>query len=156
MCIASKNVHFVCAFSVLIWRKCIMTTFNGYTIFEKIKFLANKRGKTIRQIAIDSGFKSPNAIYRYKQGVTPRSASIDAIAKSLNTSSSFLKGETNDWEHTQLGSNTEEKITDEAEAKVLTMFRKSTEGMNEDEKLRFQQSLDKLMSAAKDLNNTKE
>ena len=80
-----------------------MTTFNGYTIFEKIKFLANKRGKTIRQIAIDSGFKSPNAIYRYKQGVTPRSASIDAIAKSLNTSSSFLKGETNDWEHTQLG-----------------------------------------------------
>lgn len=138
-------------------KNCITTTANGYSIFEKINFLAQKRGITIRQVAIDSGFKSPNAIYRYKQGVTPRFASIEAIAKALSTSSSFLRGETDDWHLPfEVAELEDVKANDEAEAKVLTMFRKSTEGMNEDKKLRFQQSLEKLINAAKDLNNPKE
>lgn len=132
-----------------------MSTFNGYTIFEKIQFLASKRGKPIRQIAIEAGFKSPNAIYRYKQGVTPRNTSIEAIAKVLNTTPEYLKGQTDDWQILDEETSQEDKAHNEAEQNVLNMFRKSTEGMNEDEKLRFQQSLSKLMDVAKDFNQGK-
>lgn len=132
-----------------------MSTFNGYTIFEKIQFLASKRGKPIRQIAIEAGFKSPNAIYRYKQGVTPRNTSIEAIAKVLNTTPEYLKGQTDDWQILDEETSQEDKTHNEAEQNVLNMFRKSTEGMNEDEKLRFQQSLSKLMDVAKDFNQGK-
>lgn len=41
----------------------------------------------------------------------------------------------------------------EAEEKMLVAFRKQTEGMSEDDQIKFQQSLDKLMNAAKDLNS---
>ena len=139
------------------WKTALRQRLMGIQFLKKINFLAQKRGITIRQVAIDSGFKSPNAIYRYKQGVTPRFASIEAIAKALSTSSSFLRGETDDWHLPfEVAELEDVKANDEAEAKVLTMFRKSTEGMNEDKKLRFQQSLEKLINAAKDLNNPKE
>lgn len=123
------------------------------TLFERIKFVTKKRGKTIREVALAAGFNSESAIYRYNQGVNPRKATLEAIARAIPTSVEFLEGKTDNW---QIDVNDNVTANDEAEAKVLTMFRKSTEGMNEDEKLRFQQSLDKLMSAAKDLNNTKE
>ena len=108
-----------------------MSTFNGYTIFEKIQFLASKRGKPIRQIAIEAGFKSPNAIYRYKQGVTPRNTSIEAIAKVLNTTPEYLKGQTDDWQILDEETSQEDKAHNEAEQNVLNMFRKSTEGIVE-------------------------
>lgn len=49
----------------------------------------------------------------------------------------------------------ENAAQDTAEQNVLNMFRKSTEGMNEDEKLKFQRSLSKLMDVAKDFNSGK-
>lgn len=131
-----------------------MSTFNGYTIFEKIKFLVDKNKTSIRQVALNAGFKSPNAIYRYKEGVTPREASIEAIANALRTTPAFLKGETDDW-NISAKDNKETIVNDEAEQKMLTMFRKSTEGMSEDEKIKFQRSLSKLMDVAKDFNSGK-
>ena len=70
---------------------------NGYRIYERINFLAKKRKISIKQIAEKAGFRSPNAIYRYKQGVTPREQSINAIAEVLQTTPEYLKGETDDW-----------------------------------------------------------
>ncbi len=40
-----------------------------------------------------------------------------------------------------------------AEEKMLVAFRKQTEGMSEDDQIKFQRSLNKLMDAAKDLNS---
>lgn len=40
---------------------------------------------------------------------------------------------------------------DPEEDELLVMFRKNTAGMNDDEKREFNESLDKLMSVAKDL-----
>ena len=75
-----------------------MTTKNGYTIFSRIQEIANKRGMSIRQVALKSGFNSPNAIYRYKQGVSPRKTTLNAIADALNTTPEYLLGETDDWQ----------------------------------------------------------
>ncbi|CCI81567.1 helix-turn-helix domain-containing protein [Lactobacillus hominis] len=75
-----------------------MTTKNGYVIFSKIQEIANKRGMSIRQVALKSGFNSPNAIYRYKQGVSPRKTTLNAIAEALHTTPEYLLGETDDWQ----------------------------------------------------------
>ena len=40
-----------------------------------------------------------------------------------------------------------------AERNMLIAFRKQTEGMSEDDQIKFQRSLNKLMDAAKDLND---
>lgn len=40
-----------------------------------------------------------------------------------------------------------------AEEKMLVAFRKQTAGMSEDDQIKFQRSLNKLMDAAKDLNS---
>lgn len=133
-----------------------MEKLSGTQIYQRIRHVADIRKKSIVEVTRDAGFKSPNTIYNYKYNAVPSSISLNAIAKALGTSVEFLRGETDDW---HLPSETTEledvKAKDEAEAKVLTMFRKSTEGMDEDEKLRFQESLDKLMNVAKDLNNPK-
>lgn len=115
------------------------------TTFERIKILAKKHGYTLNSLNDAAGLGA-RSIYRWNK-LRPSDESLKKVAKVLGVSVEYLRTGT-EPDSTQ--------ITDEAEAKVLTMFRKSTEGMNEDEKLRFQQSLDKLMSAAKDLNNTKE
>lgn len=67
------------------------------TLFERIKFATKKRGKTIRQVALEAGFNSESAIYRYNQGVNPREATLEAIARAIPTSVDFLKGKTDDW-----------------------------------------------------------
>lgn len=67
------------------------------TLFERIKFATKKRGKTIRQVALEAGFNSESAIYRYNQGVNPREATLEAIARAIPTSVDFLKGKTGDW-----------------------------------------------------------
>lgn len=75
-----------------------MTVFNGYTIYNRIKKLAHLRGMSLKEIAKKAGFKSPNAIYRYNQGVTPRETSIKQIAQVLQTTADYLKGKTDDWQ----------------------------------------------------------
>ena len=66
------------------------------TIFERIKYVANKRGMNLRDVAKRAGFKSETGIYRYNQGVTPRDSTLQSIADVLNTTAEFLKGETED------------------------------------------------------------
>lgn len=75
-----------------------MTTINGYEVFKRIRFLATKRGISIRQVALKAGFRSPNTIYRYNQGVNPRKPSLNAIAEVLNTTTDYLSGKTDNWE----------------------------------------------------------
>ncbi|ART99220.1 helix-turn-helix domain-containing protein [Lactobacillus gasseri] len=129
-----------------------MTTKNGYTIFSRIQEIADKRGMSIRQVALKSGFNSPNAIYRYKQGVSPRKTTLNAIADALNTTPEYLLGETDDWQKHDVTPEQELGL-DKDDEEMLALFRKSTEGMTEDEKEKFKRSFVKLLKVAKDLNS---
>lgn len=134
-----------------------MTNINGRLVYQRIKEVADIKKISIKKLAEKAGFKSPSTIYNYQYGKSvPSETSLRAIARALSVNPDYLRGTTNDWKlHIDSEKLQEDRITDEAEVKVLTMFRKSTEGMDEDEKLRFQESLDKLMNVAKDLNNPK-
>lgn len=69
----------------------------GYEIYDRIKFVASKRGIKIRQLALKAGFKSPNTIYNYKNGSIPSAPSLRAIANALPTTTNYLLGKTDDW-----------------------------------------------------------
>ena len=129
-----------------------MTTNNGYKIFSRIQEVAHKRRMSIRQVALNSGFNSPNAIYRYKQGVSPRKTTLNAIADALNTTPEYLLGETDDWQKHDVTPE-EELGLDKDDQEMLALFRKSTDGMTEEEKEKFKQSFVKLLKVAKDLNS---
>ena len=65
-------------------------------IYERIKEQADKQNLSLRQLSIKSGFKSPNAISRYKQGVTPTDTAVKAIAGALGVSVDYLLGNTDE------------------------------------------------------------
>lgn len=122
-------------------------------------------GMTQSDLAAKAGIPLTTLSGYIREKSTPNAGNLEKLASALNVKKSNIDPRyalVKEEEYSvhepainyEISSN--DHANDEAEAKVLTMFRKSTEGMNEDEKLRFQQSLDKLMSAAKDLNNPKE
>lgn len=80
------------------------------TIYERIKFVANKRKMNLREVARKSGFKSETAIYRYNQGVHPRDTTLEAIASTLGTTVAYLKGETDDWANTNKARNNKKSV----------------------------------------------
>ena len=69
-------------------------------IYERIKEQADKQNLSLRQLSIKSGFKSPNAISRYKQGVTPTDTAVKAIAGALGVSVDYLLGNTDEMHPT--------------------------------------------------------
>lgn len=64
------------------------------TIFERTKVLAAERNISLAKLAIESGL-TKNAIYRWRDS-TPLERSLISVAKTLNVSIEFLKGETTD------------------------------------------------------------
>lgn len=122
-------------------------------------------GMTQSDLAAKAGIPLTTLSGYIREKSTPNAGNLEKLASALNVKKSnidpryaLVKEEEYSVHEPTINYEISSKdhVNDEAEAKVLTMFRKSTEGMNEDEKLRFQQSLDKLMSAAKDLNKPKE
>jgi transcriptional regulator with XRE-family HTH domain len=91
--IATKNIHLV--FTLFVNQEIIpiMTT---NLIYERIKEQADNQHLSLRQLSIKSGFKSPSAISRYKQGVTPTDTAVNAIAGALGVSVDYLLGKTDD------------------------------------------------------------
>lgn len=114
------------------------------TTFERIKILAKKHGYTLNSLNEAAGLGA-RSIYRWDKR-RPSDESLSKVAKVLGVSLEYLRTGKED---------TTNKANDEAEQKMLTMFRKSTEGMSEDEKIKFQRSLSKLMDVAKDFNSGK-
>ena len=106
----------------------------------------------MRSLPILPGLKSANAIYRYRDGVKPRRPTLEAIANTLNTTPEYLLGETDDWQKHDVTPEQELGL-DKDDQEMLALFRKSTDGMTEDEKEKFKQSFVKLLKVAKDLNS---
>lgn len=80
-------------------------------IYERIKEQADKQNLSLRQLSIKSGFKSPSAISRYKQGVTPTDTAVKAIAGALGVSVDYLLGNTDEMHPT----STEQEVPNDLE-----------------------------------------
>lgn len=77
---------------------------------------------------------------------TPTTRSAEKVAKFFNVPLSEV-----------LGTGTDKSIrVNPDEQNILTLFRKNTEGLSDDEKDRFNSSLDKLMKAARDIIDDKD
>lgn len=62
------------------------------TTFDNIKKFAKLRGYNLRETAVKAGL-SPNAIYRYNQGIEPKYPTLKAIADALSVEISELSSE---------------------------------------------------------------
>lgn len=114
------------------------------TTFERIKILAKKHGYTLNSLNEAAGLGA-RSIYRWDTR-RPSDESLKKVAKVLGVSVEYLRTGKKD---------SPSQATDEAEKNMLAMFRKSTAGMSEDEKIKFQRSLSKLMDVARDFNSGK-
>lgn len=109
------------------------------TLFDRIKTLAAQRDKTVKDVARELGF-GENMMYYWKKK-TPSTEKLQAVADYFDVSVDYL-----------LGREDSNKVTlDPEEDKLVVMFRKNTADMDDEEKQEFNESLDKLMSVAKDL-----
>ncbi|MDR0299741.1 MAG: helix-turn-helix domain-containing protein [Streptococcaceae bacterium] len=61
------------------------------TVFEKIKFLADKRKVSLQKVALDLGF-SENYIYGLKRKKSPSAEHLAMIANYFHTSVDYLLG----------------------------------------------------------------
>lgn len=62
------------------------------TLFERLKFLANKQGKSINDVENDMGY-SKNTLYRFKT-TNPSSKKLQEIADYFQVSADYLLGRT--------------------------------------------------------------
>ena len=89
-------------------------------IYERIKEQADKQNLSLRQLSIKSGFKSPSAISRYKQGVTPTDTAVKAIAGALGVSVDYLLGNTDDM-HANKKSTAKDTVDVEKDPTILSL-----------------------------------
>ncbi|EGP4756432.1 helix-turn-helix transcriptional regulator [Enterococcus faecium] len=61
------------------------------TVFERIKFLAKKHSKTMKQVTIDLGY-SENYFYSLKSGKQPSAEKLTEIANYFDVSVDYLLG----------------------------------------------------------------
>ncbi|HAZ1199388.1 TPA: helix-turn-helix transcriptional regulator [Enterococcus faecium] len=61
------------------------------TVFERIKFLAKKHSKTMKQVTIDLGY-SENYFYSLKSGKQPSAEKLQEIADYFDISVDYLLG----------------------------------------------------------------
>ncbi|MBZ5995396.1 helix-turn-helix transcriptional regulator [Leuconostoc gelidum subsp. gasicomitatum] len=101
------------------------------TTFEKIKNTAKTRGMNLKQVALASGM-SENAIYRYNQGVEPSGTAIKAIAETLNVSTNYLLGHTDEMNTTL----SDKKVTDILDNETILAFDGMEIAEEDKEKLR--------------------
>lgn len=109
------------------------------TLFDRIKELAKKRDKSLKEVSLEIGF-SENLFYQWKKNV-PTADKLQKVAKYFGVSTDYLLGE-DDSNKVEL---------DPEEDELIVMFRKNTADMDSEEKKEFNESLDKLMSVARDL-----
>lgn len=115
------------------------------------------KGMTQADLSYKTGIPATTLSGYLKEKSTPNAGNLEKMARVLNVEKSDIDPRYHFPLVTEqfAKEKSEDSVQDVAEKKVLNMFRKSTEGMNEDEKLRFQQSLSKLMDVAKDFNQGK-
>lgn len=119
------------------------------TISANLNTLLLKSGK--KKTDIQRETKIPRStISDYFSGKTlPSEENVQKLSKVFNVSVSDIDPRYKD-RIVDFGDTRAENL---AEEKMLVAFRKQTAGMSEDDQIKFQRSLNKLMDAAKDLNS---
>jgi transcriptional regulator with XRE-family HTH domain len=107
-------------------------------IYDRIKFLANKRKLSLNQVEEQMGY-SKNTLYKLKYQ-KPGTERLEQLADYFNVSTDYLLGR-------------EKAEEDQYEQQLVAMFRKQTDGMDDSQKEKFNKSLDKLFSVAEALLN---
>ena len=107
------------------------------TTFDNIKKLAKEHGMSWAELNDKAGL-GKRTIYRWRTD-NPSYTSLAKVAKVLGVTPDQLTDQ-----NTELDSDDQE---------MLALFRKSTDGMTEEEKEKFKQSFVKLLKVAKDLNS---
>ncbi len=107
---------------------------------EKIKLLCDEEGITFAELERRTGIS--NGQIRRWDSSSPKTENIEKVADYFGVRIDYLLGRTDD-KYLELIKR------DENEEQIISLFRKYTAGMTEEEKGRFNRSLDKLISAAK-------
>ena len=119
------------------------------TISANLNTLLLKSGK--KKIDIQRETKIPRSTISdyFSRKTLPSEENVEKLSKVFDVSVSDIdpryKDKVVDVEDT--------RAKNIAEEKMLVAFRKQTAGMSEDDQIKFQRSLNKLMDAAKDLNS---
>lgn len=103
-----------------VFRKMVETT-----VFDRVKKLAESRGKTIVQVEADLNL-SKNYLYKWKKSI-PNSDKLAQVADYFGVSTDSILGRKED------------------NPKVVTMFREKTGDMTPDERKEFEESLGDMM-----------
>lgn len=115
--------------------------------------ISNNKNMRQADIVRASGL-AKSTISGYFKGISlPTKTNLIKLAKALNVSPSDI-----DPRYSSKKTNVNYKLDDSApqnvaEKNMLVAFRKQTEGMSEEDQIKFQRSLNKLMDAAKGLND---
>lgn len=95
------------------------------TLFERIKFLADKQGKSINDVESDLTY-SRNTLYRLKK-TNPSAEKLREIADYFHVSTDYLLGRTDVKE---IPTKKESSIDDDD---ILTLYRIDTDGLSEED-----------------------
>lgn len=98
------------------------------SLFDRIKNLAQKRGKTVQEVAIELGF-SENVFYYWKKA-SPSTDKLQKVADYFNVSTDYLLGR-------------EEKELTEDDLSVL--FRLNTDGLSDEKKEKVKEEMTRFM-----------
>lgn len=87
------------------------------TTFDRIKKATQFRGSNLKKVAVDSGL-SENAIYRYNQGIEPKYTTLRTIADTLNVSTDYLLGNTDEMMPNEKFTPSDEDLEDSLKTAV--------------------------------------
>lgn len=111
------------------------------TVFERIKFLARKQGKSLNQVEDELGL-SKNVLYRMKNSDNPTKERLLVLADYFDVSVDYLLGRTDDPHFSPATVDDE----DDYEQELLMMFRKGENEVAPEKRDLYRKQTKDLMS----------
>lgn len=100
-------------------------------MFDRVKELSEKRGKNIKDVAIELGF-SENAFYKWKTQ-SPKSETLEKVADYFGVSTDYLLGRTQEKEI----SNPYYALNEKDERDVAKMLEEMMDGLSNNQSFQF-------------------
>ncbi len=92
------------------------------TMFDRIKKLSEKRGKNVKQVALEIGF-GENYFYTLKRQ-SPKAETLQVIADYFNVSTDYLLGRTDETEIDTIAAHHDGEDWTEEELDEIEQFKK--------------------------------
>lgn len=122
------------------------------TTFEMIQELSKKRGKNIKEVALEIGF-SENAFYKWKTS-SPSAENLQRVADYFNVSTDYLLGRTEKKNYYDLTEKDEQDIAKQLESMIedlseTMLYSKDTTEIDKETKELLLASLENSLRIAK-------